>query len=83
MAIIIELFCPECHGRKLVSRSWDTKIECRSCEKVYEEFELRQECTELVCLAETQRVCNDFADSFRILMRHMFNPFTGECYAQF
>lgn len=81
VAVIAEtLFCPDCGNEDLWS---DDSVLCVTscwCGGQWESNELHRICTELVSRARTIRMSQHYAQCFRILLRHMFNPFTGECY---
>ncbi len=82
MAIITEtLFCPDCGNEDLWSDDSVLCVtSCRECGGQWERNELHRICAGLVSRSRTNRMSQYCAQCFKILLRHMFNPFTGECY---
>ena len=83
MAIIVDVFCPHCKEIRdtLVENSCTRKISCTQCGSEWDREELKVICLAITSRAETLASIRRHADSVRILLRHMRNPFTGENYA--
>lgn len=80
MAIIAEkLFCPDCGNEDLwVDDSISAITSCRDCGGYWERVVLHRICAELIARKRTYRMSRDYAGSFRILFRYMYNPITGK-----
>ena len=82
MAMIIEVFCPLCKDIQdtLMENPATRTVACTECGSEWDRVELQQICSDITSRASTVAFVHRYAESVRILVRHMINPYTGKCY---